>query len=370
MRVLITGGHFSPAYSIITELKKRGHEITVAGRRYPFEDDKSESLEYQICQRENLPFYEIKTGRFQRKFTAYTISSLLKTPPGILNSVNLLRKARPDVVMTFGGYIAFPIGIAAKILGIPIVLHEQTQGAGLSSKFLGSLAKKICISFASSASLFAKDKTVFTGNPIRNEVFRIEKKMDIPAGKVIYITGGSTGSHFINERILEIADTLLDEYVLIHQTGESLKFNDFEKLSEMKDSLPSEKKKRYILKKFVYPEEVGFVFSKANLVLARAGANTIFELIATRKMSLLIPLPHGQNNEQLTNAKLVKKLGIGEYLEQNEASGESIIAKINQMFESMKDYVENLKSAQDFVVVDAAARIVDEVERVYGKKSS
>src|SRR3990170_1314137 len=105
MRVLITGGHFSPAYSLIKELKRRGHNCLIAGRRYPFEDDRSESFEYKVSKEESLKFYEVKTGRFQRKFTAYTLTSLFKTPIGFLTSIKILLRARPDVVLTFGGYI-------------------------------------------------------------------------------------------------------------------------------------------------------------------------------------------------------------------------------------------------------------------------
>ena len=134
MKVLITGGHFSPAYSLIKELGARRHEVIIAGRRYPFEGDKTESLEYAIAKEENLPFYEIKTGRFQRKFTAYTITSLLKAPIGFLTSIKILSEAKPNIVLTFGGYIGLPISLAAQFLGIPVVLHEQTQKAGLASK--------------------------------------------------------------------------------------------------------------------------------------------------------------------------------------------------------------------------------------------
>ncbi len=370
MRILITGGHFSPAYSIIAELKRRGYEVSIAGRRHPFEDDQSVSFEYQVCQKENVPFYEIKTGRYQRRFTAYTISSLLKTPSGVVGAIILLKKVRPDIVMTFGGYIGLPIAIASAFLGIRVVLHEQTQGAGLSSKIIARLAQKICISFRSSKDYFPKEKTVFTGNPIRQEIFETGKQFPIPKGKIIYITGGSTGSHFINLAIYEIADLLLNEYVLIHQTGDSKKFDDFERLHALKDRLDRNKQRRYILRKFIYPDEIGRVFASADLILSRAGANIVFEIFATKKMSLLIPLPHGQDNEQLSNAALVRSLGIGEYIDQEDASGKTIVSKITEMFENKEKYKRNMKKTAEFIVPDAAKKIADVVENVYDKKAS
>ena len=117
MKVLITGGHFAPAQAVISELKKRGIDVAVAGRRHPFEGDTSDSYEYIVVKRENIKFYEIKAGRFQRKFTAYSISALLKTPTGYLKAISILRDYKPDVVLTFGGYLGLPIAYAARTLG-------------------------------------------------------------------------------------------------------------------------------------------------------------------------------------------------------------------------------------------------------------
>mgnify|MGYP001599530150 CR=1 FL=1 len=370
MRVLITGGHFSPAYSLIRELKKRGHEIMVAGRRYPFEDDKSESFEYFVSKEEALEFYEVKTGRFQRKFTAYTMTSLLKTPIGVLASLRILSKAKPDVVLTFGGYIGLPISLSARLLGIPIVLHEQTQKAGLASKIISNLAKKICISFKTSQAYFAHDKIVLTGNPVRQEIFKANGKILIPDGKTIYITGGSTGSHFINSVMYEILPDLLSSFAIVHQTGDSTRFRDFEKLSHLQKTLPQEIGKRYILRKFIYPDEIGDVFKNSDLIISRAGANIIFEIMAVQKMSLLIPLPHGQNLEQVENAKFLNTLGVSEYIEENDATPQKILDLVHQMFKKRDVYQSNMKNVREHVVKDAAERIANVVEEVYGEKKS
>jgi UDP-N-acetylglucosamine--N-acetylmuramyl-(pentapeptide) pyrophosphoryl-undecaprenol N-acetylglucosamine transferase len=290
---------------------------------------------------------------------------------GLLQAKKVISKVKPDVILTFGGYIGLPVAYAAKLAGIPVVLHEQTQNAGLASKLISKIASKICISFRSSEGHFPKNTTIFTGDPLRPEVFKIESKIDFPKGahKVIYITGGSTGSHFINSKMYKIAEDLLSDYVLIHQTGESAKFNDYERLEKMRDAFPEDKKKRYILRKFIYPDEIGFVLSSADLLVSRSGANTIFEIMAKKKVSLLIPLPYGQNNEQLENAKLIQKIGIGEYVREEDASDSILTVKIKEMIENSSLYVENMKKSEEFVVEDAAMQIADIVES-YGKKRS
>src|SRR5687767_2598390 len=139
MKILITGGHFAPAQAVIEQLKARKHTVAVAGRRHPFEGDKAESYEYRVVAREHIEFFEIKAGRFQRKFTAYTLSSFLKTPSGFVRALKIIREYKPDVVVTFGGYIGLPISFAAKTLGVPVVLHEQTQRVGLAASWIGKI---------------------------------------------------------------------------------------------------------------------------------------------------------------------------------------------------------------------------------------
>ena len=370
MKVLITGGHFSPAYSLIKEFKKRGADVIIAGRRYPFEGDRSVSLEYRVSKEEALSFYEVKTGRFQRKFTAYSFTSLLKTPIGLFTSIKILSHANPDVVLTFGGYIGLPVSLAARVLNIPVVLHEQTQKAGLASKIISKFAKRICVSFESSTAFFPRDKVVITGNPVRSEIFESKKKISIPAGRTIYVTGGSTGSHFINSTVSEILPELAPDFVIIHQTGDSLKFHDFEMLLNRQKTLPQSLQKKYILKKFIYPDEIGDVFKKADIIISRSGANIVFEIMAAQKMSLLIPLPYGQNKEQISNARLLKDLGVSEFIEENDVTARKVLNLIHEMFRDQKKYQKNMENVHGFIIRDAAKRIADVVGEVYGKKKS
>ncbi len=371
MKVLITGGHFSPAHILIKELVAKGHEVAIGGRKHSFEGEVAESYEYHIAKKENIHFFEIRTGRLQRKFTKHTIPSIFKISLGFLDSLSAIRGYRPDVVVTFGGYIGFPVAYTAALFRIPVILHEQTQKAGLASKFIAFVAGKICISFESSAEYFSRGKTVFTGNPIRDEIFNVKKKIKIPEFfPVLYVTGGSTGSHRINTMVGLIIEKLLKTYVVIHQVGDSRKFLDYEKLSNKRKNFSSDMKARYILRKFIFPEEIGFVLAVSDLVISRSGINTVTELLALGKTSLLIPLSGGQINEQLDNAKLIRNIGIGDYIEDVNVTEEFLLDKIKKMIEEKSDFEKNKKKASAYIVKGAVQKIIAVIEEVYGKKNN
>lgn len=344
MKVVITGGHFSPALAVINELKKSA-DILVIGRKHVFEGDPALSYEYQVCAAHNIPFKALRAARLQRRWTRHTLPAFLKFPTGIKQAHAMLREYKPDVVLTFGGYIALPVAFAARILGIPIVVHEQTQNAGLSNKIISKFAEKVCISFRTSERFFPKSRTVYTGNPIREEIFTIDKIIRIPQGmKIIYITGGSSGSHFINETIAKILPELLKHFVVIHQTGES-EYHDFEMLEKLKSSLPEELRERYKVKKFIYPDEIAWIYQSSSLVISRSGVNTVSELLALSRVGFLIPLPHGQHNEQLLNAEYFKKSGLGDYLTQDKVTPEIVLEKIKAMMQDIDSY----KKSSDYV---------------------
>lgn len=371
MRVLITGGHFSPARAVLKKLIEKNHIVAIAGRKHVFEGDNVESLEYLVARKDNIPFYEIRTGRIQRKFTKFTIPSILKIPMGTFDAFTAILKFKPDVVLTFGGYISFPVSCSAFLLRVPIVLHDQTQKAGLAGKIIGPIAHRVCISFENSRKYFRNDKVVFTGNPVRREIYKVKKTFQIEKKlPIVYFTGGSSGSHFINCCVGAVLEKILERYAVIHQVGDSKFFNDFERFEKRREQLPELLKKRYILKKFIYPEEIGSVLNSATLVVARAGINTVMEMLALGKMVFLIPLSHGQTNEQLENAELIKEIGIGEYVEEKDVSPDNFYEKIQEMIENRESYESQKKKAQTLILKDADTKIVKALEEVYGEKTN
>lgn len=338
MKIVIIGGHLTPALSVIEELEGKA-DILYIGRKHAIEGDKAVSLEYTTILEKKIPFAEIKTGRLQRSLTRHTLPSFAKTPGGFFRAVLILKRFKPDVVVGFGGYVSVPVALAARVLKIPIVIHEQTLEAGGANRFISKFADKVCISFDTSLKYFPKEKVTLTGNPVRETIYHPRKRFSLDSkDPVIYITGGSQGSHFINHLISQTLAKLLDKYILIHQTGDSKEFKDFEKLTILKDGLNNGKRDRYIVSKFYSPYEVGAVMKRADLVISRAGINTISELIVLEKPSYLIPLPISQKDEQIKNAEFLKKLGLGEVGYQKSLTPDIFLREVTWMMDNLKNY--------------------------------
>ncbi len=357
MKIVVVGGHLSPALAVIEKLKNS--QVFYIGRKHTFEGDSSLSFEYHEMEKLKIPFFSISAARLQRKFTKHTFPSLAKFPLGFFQSFKILRKLKPDVVLGFGGYLFLPVTMAAYALRIPVVVHEQTLEAGFTNKLVAKLAKRICIAWKSSEKFFPKSKTVFTGNPLREEFIKLKKaKREENKIPLIYIVGGSSGSHAINVLVEQTLDKLLKQYKVIHQIGASEVYKDFERLE-------SKKSESYDCRKFLRPQEAAHVMQQADLVVCRAGINTVTELIYLNKPAFLIPLSAGQKNEQLKNAIYFKSLGLGEFIEQDKLTPELFISTISSMLKNSK----NFKLKEAVLNSDAADEIVAVLEDVAKKKT-
>lgn len=357
MKIAIIGGHLTPALSIIEALPKDA-QIIYIGRKRALEGDQAVSLEYKTITEMGIKFSEIITGRLQRKITLHTIPSLAKTPAGFVKSLSILLRFNPDVVVGFGGYVSFPVTLAAYFLKIPVIIHEQTLEAGASNKLISKFADKVCVSFISSEKYFPKYKTVLTGNPIRKSILSPSKKFEIEGDDpVIYITGGSLGSHVLNLSVSQILPKLLEKFRVIHQVGSAREFRDFEKLSILRDGLNWNKKEKYVISEHFSPSEIGSILRVSDLVVARSGINTVSELIVLRKPALLIPLPVSQKDEQVKNAMFFEKLGLGEVMEQKDLSLKFLLETVNKMVKNIEGY--QLKSDSSHFPKNAAQRIVE-----------
>jgi UDP-N-acetylglucosamine--N-acetylmuramyl-(pentapeptide) pyrophosphoryl-undecaprenol N-acetylglucosamine transferase len=356
MKVVIVGGHLSPALAVIQKLKDQ--EVFYIGRKHAFEGDEALSLEYQEVKRLAIPFFSLSTGRLQRKFSRHTIPSLVKIPFGLISSFAILKKIRPDVVLGFGSYMFLPVALAAKLLNIPVVVHEQTLGAGAANNLVAKIAKKVCISWKSSEEYFPKEKIVLTGNPLREEIVSV-KNVKTPQNSsipLIFVTGGGAGAHAINLLVEKSLDKLSQRCSIVHQTGWSEIYRDFERLEKIKN-------KNYECCKFLSAEDMALVINKSDLIVGRSGINTITELIYLNKPAFLIPIPVGQNNEQLNNAKFIKSLGLGEYAKQQELTPESFISSIELMLAGIKNY----QVKEKMIPEDAAEKIVKVLKDVSKK---
>lgn len=337
MKILITGGHLTPALSVIEELKDM--EVYYVGRKYTFEGDRAVSLEYEQIKKLNIPFFEIKTGRIQRKITRFTLTSFLKLPVGFWGALKIVKIIKPDVVLAFGSYVSVPIGIVAKLLGIPLIIHEQTLEAGFANRVLAKIADKICISWESSRKYFPQSKTVLTGNPVRREIY--ELKNTKPQENLIYISGGSSGSHAINLLLEKELQNLLKKFSIIHQTGDFQKYKDYDRLLKAKENLPKDLAKNYTIVKFLNTTDAAKTIAKSTLLVGRSGINTVTELIILEKPAFLIPLMFSQKNEQLQNARFLQKLGLAEIGLQKDLTSKEFFEKIVLMHKNLDKYKLN-----------------------------
>lgn len=338
MKIACIGGHLSPALAVIDALPKE-HTVIFIGRKYATEGEVNESFEYKTIIGRDIPFFNLVTGRFQRSFSRHTVSSLGKIPGGFRKAYEILKKEKPDVVIGFGGYLSVPVCFAAKILRIPVVIHEQTLRAGLANKVVASVASTICLSWESSLAFFPKGKCIVTGNPLKKEIIEVAtKKHETNSLPIIYITGGSTGSHVLNEVVSSLLPDLLNTFVIYHQAGNTSNYTSYEKLSEVKLKLSEKQQSRYFLADHYSAGESAEILQKADLVISRAGINTVTELLYLQKPAILVPLLSGQHNEQETNAVFLRDVGLATVIKQTEITPALLFNQIHEMFASISRY--------------------------------
>lgn len=349
--IAITGGHLAPALALIEAYTKKGKEIIFFGRKHAFSDKTDISLEYQLLSAyPKLKFYILETARFNFKLLSFKfLSEILLFYKALWQSFKILKRERPQLLFSFGGYLSVPVAIAAYFLKIPIYLHEQTIAPGIANRFIARYAKKIFVSFKAAQRYFPQQKTIFSGNPLASRFL----KTKIPSWykkqnkTTILILGGSSGSHSINLIIEKCLPQLTAKYQIIHQTGVN-RYGDFERLNKLKSA-------NYTPVKFFTPEEVAYFIKKAALVITRSGANTFFLLLHYKKPCILIPLPWAANNEQLLHAKILAEHNVGKIFPQDTAPQQlpKIVAKMLERgsfyannYQSLKDYAYNISGQQ------------------------
>jgi len=376
MKVVLCGGHLTPALATIEALRKEDKDFCLFffGRLHSMEGDRSLSLESRVIPSQGIRFYSITTGRLQRKFTIHTIPSLMRIPIGFFQALFLLLKINPDVICSFGSYVAFPTVLAGWLLRIPVITHEQTKEVGLSSKIISFFARKVAISYQGSEKFFPQEKVILVGNPIREGILRpevvnvkLERFLAEPNSPLIFITGGNQGSHAINETILKILGILLKRYRLIIQTGDSKTYDDFAQFDKLLGKLPPNIKNRFWISKYFGSNEVGRILGKTDLVVGRSGANIVWELGSLGKVAIFIPLPWAQNDEQAKNAETLFDLKTAEILPQSLLSPKTLIGKIEFVFENLERFKENAAAAQKFFPKNGAQRLTREILKLSKK---
>ncbi len=342
LRVVFTGGHAATtAIAVIDEIRSQNliWNIYWIGAKHAVEGKRLLSLEYQVLPTKGVVFLPLIMGRLQRKFTGWTIPSLLKIPAGFIQSFYYLIKIRPRFVLSFGGFSSYPVVFAAKILGIPIIIHEQTAAAGRANLAGAALADKIALSHMESNKYFPARKIILTGNPVSRAMFSVKSKVKLLGTPVIFITGGSRGSQSINSAVEEILPELLKNHKVIHQTGAF----DFEKFIHINETLTPELRENYNIFSYIDPSKITGIYEKADLIISRAGANTVSEILAARRPAIVIPLSISFLNEQTRNAEILVKAGFGEIISQKNLSGETLLKAVGKLFYEYPGYLNKIK---------------------------
>ncbi len=337
-KVLLTGGHAATtAISVIEELIRRygkeGMDISWIGARFALEGKKINGLELKIFPGLRVKTYLLNAGRLQRKFTRYTIFSLLKLPVGFIQAVYYILKIKPEVTLSFGGFAAFPVVFASWFFGIPVLIHEQTAEVGLANKLSIYFAKEILLSRAESTKHFGNKKTEVVGNPVMTQIQEVEIKEKLGDPPVVFVMGGSRGSESINDALFSVLPKLLEKYHVIHITGEY----DFKRFESIKN-------KNYRCFPFVSPMEIDNLYRESDIVVSRSGANTVAELMIVKRPAILIPIPWSHLNEQEGNAKLAQDFGIARILKQDDLSGERLLTEIEQIIKDWDEIIVKVKS--------------------------
>jgi UDP-N-acetylglucosamine--N-acetylmuramyl-(pentapeptide) pyrophosphoryl-undecaprenol N-acetylglucosamine transferase len=360
-KILITGGHLTPAVAVIDEILRRNllWEIVFVGRTHALEGSRERAREQDVIVKKKIRFVVLHTGRLQRAVTRETLSSLLKIPYGFIEAYGICLREKPDVIVSFGGYIALPVVVAASVLRIPVLTHEQTRVSGLANTIIARFARKICVSFPDIHHTFPKEKVVYTGLPIRKGIFSVPKKppmtLHISEFPLLYITGGTTGSVTLNMLVFPLIPELVERYTVIHQTGKM----SLRQAQEIKRSLPGGYRSRYIVQDYFDERVVGWILHSSRLVICRSGANTVTELALLGKQALLIPLPWSGGGEQLENARWLRDVGLGSIITQNAANPVRIMEELQSLLKQSAPYKANVSEIKK----DGAGKVVDEIAR-------
>lgn len=352
-RIVLTGGgtagHVTPNIALIPKLKELGYEIHYIGSK--------DGIEKKLIEELGIPYYGISSGKLRRYFDVKNFTDPMKVVKGFFEAKAILKKLKPNVVFSKGGFVTVPVVIAAKKLKIPAVIHESDLTPGLANRLCIPSATKVCANFPETIKYLPEGKAVLTGSPIRKELFSGNKIAGLDfcgftANKpVILVTGGSLGSVAVNDAIRNLLPTLLRDYQVIHLCGK-------DKLDSSLQGKPGYVQYEYI------KEELSDLFAAADLIISRAGANTICEILAMRKPNILIPLSAASSRgDQILNAESFQTQGFSYVVKEEELSNETLLDALKSVFGSKEKYILAMSQSKQNNAVDTIASLLEEVAK-------
>lgn len=342
-----TAGHVIPNIALMPALKARGFEIYYIGSY--------EGIEKKLIEETGIKYYGVSTGKFSRYLSFKNLTDPFRVIKGISEARKILKEISPDVVFSKGGFVGVPVVKGARKLGIPCIIHESDYSVGLANKLCYSAASKICCDFPETLKTLPEDKGVLTGSPVRKELSdgnagngRIVCGFE--EGKpVLLVIGGSLGAAAVNEAVREALPELLKKFNVVHICGKGKTDESFDKTEGYRQ--------------FDYVGRgLADLFAAADIVVSRAGANSIFELLALKKPNILIPLPGGRG-DQLLNARSFEGQGYSMVIRQEEITTELLISKINELYENRKSYITKMSESTQQDAIKIIADLIDEAAK-------
>lgn len=334
-KIMMTGGgsagHVTPNLALIPRLKSSGYEVKYIGSK--------DGIEKEIVEKEGIPYYGISSGKLRRYFDVKNFTDPFKVIKGLGDAYKILKKEKPNVVFSKGGFVTVPVVFAAYLNKIPVVCHESDITPGLANKLSTPFATKLCVTFPESLSVIKENKGVLTGTPIREELFFGNRDKGLQICKlnkdkpVIFIMGGSLGSKFINDTVRESLDNLLESFYVVHICGKG----------HIDEQLKN--KKGYVQFEYI-TNDLTHVMNAADIVVSRAGANSIYEFLALKKPNLLIPLSRkSSRGDQILNARSFEKSGYSMVIEEEDLNKDIFKSKVNELYENRKKYIDAMEKS-------------------------
>ncbi len=326
-----TAGHVTPNIALLPALQEAGYEIYYMGSH--------DGIEKKLIGDFEIPYRGISTGKFRRYLDVKNFTDPFRVIKGYSEAKKYLKELKPDVVFSKGGFVSVPVVRAAAALHIPCILHESDMTPGLANKLCIPVATKVCCNFPETIELLPAQKAVLTGSPIRKELAQGNKLAGLDlcgftANKpVIMIIGGSLGAENVNAAIRRILPKLLENFQVVHLCGKG-------KMDNLLLNTPGYKQFEYL------KAELKDIFAMADVVISRAGANAICEILALQKPNILIPLPKASSRgDQILNAKSFEEQGFSVVLQEEDITDESFLEQIQTLYENRQSYVETMKQS-------------------------
>lgn len=346
-----TAGHVTPNMALIPKLRELDYEIVYMGSY--------DGIEKKLMEDFDVPYYGIATGKFRRYFDPKNFSDPFRVIKGMAEARKYLKEIKPDVLFSKGGFVSVPVVRAAYSLGIPCIIHESDMTPGLANKLCIPVAKKVCCNFPETFSLLPPNKAVLTGSPIRQELTTGNKEAGYKlcgfdsSKPVIMVVGGSLGSAAVNQAVRDVLPELLKDFQVVHLCGK-------EKVDNLLLTTPGYKQFEYI------KSEMKDIFAMADIVISRAGANAISELLALRKPNILIPLPStSSRGDQILNAKSFESQCFSIVIDEDDLTSKILLEKIQELYFNRQTYIDAMSKSKQR---DAIGTIIGLIEDAVKEK--